>query len=352
MNPGKKSSLLPVTEKLSSFDSYRRLREEVQKTLQQGRKKAEAAVNKERTKTYWQIGRLMDRHIHAEKPEAKRAEYGREVVKRLSQDLDLSKSTIYSCLMFARSYRIFPARGKLGWRPYRELLSIKDESKRAALIEAAEKENWTSRTLEMKIREAEGTKKRRAKKKTENSKFITKRGQLAAYRMGPGDWVDLGFSTFIAWRPLEDLVGFKEGDILRWVGVKKKFEKIEKGNRGDLYTYRAEVERVVDGDTLWVHVDLGFRVFVRQKLRLRGINAPELHTATGDRAKRFLEEELKKVSSILITTTKPDKWDRYLADVWIGETNLNKLLLEKDFAVPAGPSGEETEWNENNWGRW
>lgn len=348
MNPERKSSLLPVTEKLSSLDSYGRLREEVQKTLQQGRKKAEAAVDKERTKTYWEIGHLIDRHIHAEKPEAKRAEYGREVVKRLAQDLGIGASTIYSFLMFSRTYKILPARGKLSWRHYQSLLSVKDDSERTALIEAAEKENWTSRTLEMKIREANGSKKRNEKKVF---KFTSKRGSLATYQMGPRDWVDLGFSIFTAWRPLENLVGFKEGDILRWVATKKKFEKIEGGNRSDLYTYRAQVERVVDGDTLWVHVDLGFRLFVRQKLRLRGVNAAELHTAAGERAKRFLEEEFKKVSSVLITTTKPDKWDRYLADVWIGETNLNKLLLKKGFASLMSPQTAEQDWNEDNWGR-
>jgi hypothetical protein len=44
------------------------------------------------------------------------------------------------------------------------------------------------------------------------------------------------------------------------------------------YAYAAKVERVVDGDTLWVVVDLGFKAAVREKLRLRGINTPELGT--------------------------------------------------------------------------
>jgi micrococcal nuclease len=43
-----------------------------------------------------------------------------------------------------------------------------------------------------------------------------------------------------------------------------------------LYVYRAKVLRVIDGDTVEVMVDLGFHVFRQEKLRLFGINSPEI----------------------------------------------------------------------------
>lgn len=41
------------------------------------------------------------------------------------------------------------------------------------------------------------------------------------------------------------------------------------------YVYRAKVRRVVDGDTLDLAVDLGFKVHVHIRVRLYGINTPE-----------------------------------------------------------------------------
>ena len=53
---------------------------------------------------------------------------------------------------------------------------------------------------------------------------------------------------------------------------------------------------------------------------------------------------------MIVTTTKPDKWDRYLSDVWIGETNLNQLLLDKRLAK-FKTDYTDSDWDESNWGR-
>jgi len=73
---------------------------------------------------------------------------------------------------------------------------------------------------------------------------------------------------------------------------------------------------VIDGDTLWLDIDCGFGVWTKQKVRLRGIDTPELKTAEGIRARDFVVEALKGVPFVAVTTTKPDKYDRYLADVF------------------------------------
>ena len=47
------------------------------------------------------------------------------------------------------------------------------------------------------------------------------------------------------------------------------------------YTFFAELDRVVDGDTIVVDADLGFFIKLNVKLRLAGINAPDIKTETG-----------------------------------------------------------------------
>jgi len=43
-----------------------------------------------------------------------------------------------------------------------------------------------------------------------------------------------------------------------------------------LYQYRAKVERIVDGDTCYVMLDMGFHCYHVESLRLAGVDAPEL----------------------------------------------------------------------------
>jgi endonuclease YncB( thermonuclease family) len=84
----------------------------------------------------------------------------------------------------------------------------------------------------------------------------------------------------------------------------------------DLFTYQASVLRVVDGDTLYVEIDLGFGITIEQYLRLRGIDAPEINTKAGKRAALFVKNELKDAPFIILQSSRSDRWDRYLADVF------------------------------------
>jgi endonuclease YncB( thermonuclease family) len=100
---------------------------------------------------------------------------------------------------------------------------------------------------------------------------------------------------------------------------------------------------VIDGDTLWVEVDCCFEVWTKQKLRLRGIDCPELGTPVGLQAKAFVEEALAG-SRVVICTSRADKYDRYLADIFYGPATeeapailkegvyLNRQLLRQGLA--------------------
>ena len=134
---------------------------------------------------------------------------------------------------------------------------------------------------------------------------------------------------------------FKAGDLVESKWVKEDSYSLHAALTGEaaLFTYFAYIERVADGDTLLVQVDLGFGQWTRQTLRLRGIDCPETYTSSGRRAKAFVEKELGAVPYILISSTKSDKYDRYLADIFYSpggdagpEKFLNNELLTAGLA--------------------
>jgi len=117
-----------------------------------------------------------------------------------------------------------------------------------------------------------------------------------------------------------------------------------------MYEYRAYLVKVVDGDTVDLMVDLGFSTMVKERFRLEGINAPETRTKDleekkkGLESKEFLEKVLVNSDYILVETKKDTKgkYGRYIATIYSATPdkpslqNINKLLVNKGLAVPAG----------------
>jgi endonuclease YncB( thermonuclease family) len=80
-------------------------------------------------------------------------------------------------------------------------------------------------------------------------------------------------------------------------------------------------------------IDLGFGVRSVQTLRLRRLDAPEIESREGREAKEFLTKLLRGTSAILIRTTKSDKYDRYLADIFIRDLYVNQDLVKQGHAT-------------------
>ena len=161
-------------------------------------------------------------------------------------------------------------------------------------------------------------------------------GLYRVIKSGDAFAIDLGFTSFVELSK-EEARGLREEQIVRW-GVSRKPVLVKSAQANDLYTYSAELIRVVDGDTLWMKIWTAPPIWVEEKLRLRGIDAPELGTPEGDSAKRFVTSVLNQAGAITITTTKPDKWDRYLSDIFLempdGEViYLNNHLLAQGHAL-------------------
>lgn len=90
---------------------------------------------------------------------------------------------------------------------------------------------------------------------------------------------------------------------------------------------------VLDGDTIWVQIDLGVKTWTTQKLRLRGINSAEIVTPEGKTAKDYIATRLAGCKFIGVKTYWSDKYTRYLADIFYNkkEADLNHLIQNVTF---------------------
>jgi len=120
-----------------------------------------------------------------------------------------------------------------------------------------------------------------------------------------------------------------------------------------MYEYACKVERVVDGDTIDVVLDLGFYVSFKSRVRLYGIDTPESRTrdldekARGKMATAFLKEAIDSGEKVVIQTKLKDsrgKFGRVLGDVIVDGININQELITNNYAVAYfGQSKEEIE---------
>ena len=334
---------MPLLSKIPVSTDYPKLLRSIKKEIAQG----QLAVRKQQALTYWKVGRLISRQLLRNK---ERAEYGVQLFKKLVQDLGVDKNTLHQSVGFYRKFPIVSARVQLDWTHYRELISVEDKSLRRKLENKATRQKLTTRQLKEEIN--------KEKPVTiivpQVYKFPVQRGQLYTYKIvkSPAGSVqpiegyvivDCGFSA-MKLHP-QGSASLKPGDIVQSIKKDSYYElRASTASPKDLYTFKAYLERIVDGDTIWVTVDLGFYMILHQKLRFRHINVPELSTSQGRKAKKFIESRLKPLDFVVIKTYSSDKYDRYLVDVFYlaGEkdesvvakqgTLLNKELIEEGLA--------------------
>ena len=105
-----------------------------------------------------------------------------------------------------------------------------------------------------------------------------------------------------------------------------------------MYEYRAFVRKVYDGDTVTVDIDLGFDVVLKsQKIRLLGINAPEVRGSQrpeGLKSRDALREKIgSKWVSIKTQKDKKGKYGRWLGEIYIDEACVNDWLIQEGHAA-------------------
>jgi micrococcal nuclease len=113
-----------------------------------------------------------------------------------------------------------------------------------------------------------------------------------------------------------------------------------------MYQYKCKIIKVLDGDTVDIDLDLGFKIILaNQRVRLAGVDTPESRTAIAEEkvrgllSKKKLAEKLPIGSWQIIETQKPDsnddKFGRILG-VFVLEdgTRVNDWLIQNNYAVP------------------
>jgi micrococcal nuclease len=113
-----------------------------------------------------------------------------------------------------------------------------------------------------------------------------------------------------------------------------------------MYQYKCKINKVLDGDTVDIDLDLGFNIIlVNQRVRMAGVDTPESRTTNkeekvrGILSKKKLAEKLPIGSWQIIETQKSDsnddKFGRILG-IFILEdgTRVNDWLIKNNYAVP------------------
>ena len=109
------------------------------------------------------------------------------------------------------------------------------------------------------------------------------------------------------------------------------------------YKWRAQCRHIIDGDTIDLYIDKGFRNYSTNRIRLAGINCPEPHAPTrtaADSATAYTQAWISAQPDtewpLTVVTYKTDSFDRYVAVITptAGGQSLNDALIASGNAVP------------------
>jgi len=298
----------------------------------------------------WETGR---RIVEEEQNGGMRAAYGARLIPEMSEALTkkhgpgFSTRTLANMRQFYQTYPILPGPAKLGWADYLELLPVKDDKTRKHLEQRVLRENLNSVQLRREVHAVRRAQERKSARAQDTGVKATNLPPLKCP-------IDLKLNTFAVSTVTEvtdeglakDEVMIDCGFFVNRPVSKTALKKVTVAEKPS-YTYEAVIERVVDGDTLVVLIRAGFRNVLREKLRLRGINTPELGTPEGEAAKKFVMKLLPAGTLIVLKShkCKTDTYGRFVADVFFkegahhakdiltGSVYLNQHLLDEGYAV-------------------
>ena len=110
-----------------------------------------------------------------------------------------------------------------------------------------------------------------------------------------------------------------------------------------MYKYNAKIRRWIDGDTVVLDVDLGFRIQHKIHVRLFGLDAPEVRGAekeSGKVVRDFCDDAWPPGFDVQLDSRGTDKYGRYVGTMMDGHHNLNKVISEFiDSAMPGEDDG-------------
>ncbi|NTU49850.1 MAG: hypothetical protein HGA87_02990 [Desulfobulbaceae bacterium] len=289
-----------------------------------------SSAKKAQIRFAWDTGR---RIVEEEQDGALRAAYGAGLIKKLSEALiedqgqgeGFSERNLARMKQFYLANPILPHAAKLTWSDHAELLSVGDAKARLRLERKIAGKGLSRKAIRGLVRQqaSDGKSARDLPPLTRPAKL--KLNTVKPVELCGRSFLDCGFFV------LQPTSGKNPAGVTV--------------TDTPSYTYAAVVERFVDGDTLVALIDTGFGSVVRERLRLRGVNCPELDTDEGQKAARFVAGLLGPGSPVVVRSHKTDDYGRFVADVFYGEEDsspediisdgvyLNQELLDEGHAV-------------------
>tara|TARA_Y100000768_G_scaffold343410_1_gene289053 strand:+ start:91 stop:507 length:417 start_codon:yes stop_codon:yes gene_type:complete len=115
------------------------------------------------------------------------------------------------------------------------------------------------------------------------------------------------------------------------------------------HIYRADITRVVDGDTCDVTLHLGFDILFKGRVRLTGIDTPESRTRDlvekkfGLASKQYFKDWVAQQDYVLVESTEKGKFGRILGRIYNSDMSecYNDKSIEDHHAVPYNGENKE-----------
>ena len=103
------------------------------------------------------------------------------------------------------------------------------------------------------------------------------------------------------------------------------------------YIYRGKLERVVDGDTIDALIDVGFDVWVKKRIRYKGIDTWESRTRNLEEKAKGLQAKARNKELLEIVSDKPGyfllksygvgKYGRVLGEIFIRDAKGTEMMV-------------------------
>ena len=110
-----------------------------------------------------------------------------------------------------------------------------------------------------------------------------------------------------------------------------------------MYTYKIKLDRIIDGDTIDAHIDLGFDISVKKRIRFIGINTPESRTRDLEEKKKGLAAKERLIEILKANDNKfvlkshgVGKYGRCLGELYVetlGEISVQQTLINEGHGV-------------------
>jgi len=130
---------------------------DIKMLIEQSRQNVAVAVNAEITMLYWQVGKRINDEVLGNE----RAEYGKQIVRALSVQLEAEfgkgwgEKQLRQCMQLAQVFPdqqiVYALRRQLSWTHLRSIIYMEDPLKREFYIEMSKLEKWSSRQLQERI---------------------------------------------------------------------------------------------------------------------------------------------------------------------------------------------------------